>query len=572
MLHVTKYNYDIIEFPTSQLLIILVIYKISLPFKKMQASGAHGGGTKEPVRGLSREVLRWLQSLDLAYSVRNVSRDFATGFLVAEILSRYDSSIHMHSYDNGVNIVRRKDNWRQLCKFFLRADIPYTDDEIGRIIHYEKSATVDFVNRLYTLLTQRRVKAPPVRQRFQPAPPFAKDTASLALKQRLRDPEMSEVSDLQTQEAALRKRLQEHEQTLREEKEQNPSRFQPSSKSNVNALGSNPGSPSRQQSKILRGPTRRIGMEQKTASIQVKQVQVKHIERNVANIRATKEMHARDITGAVGSYMDGGGSMNPDGSIEEGSAVGEGSSSLPGVSARQILTEVVLDVVEGTDAQSSINGEEAADIYANMLPEISDDIHLRVLSEIRRRRKELAPRCLANPRDFWRVCQLLCNCMEQFQVGSETYVACSDCFRGWAMALQIRAKALDGSSGSLSNQEDLQRYFSDFALTHVLDLVKTAPNKRPDLLRISYSFTVNDVAHHKTLIRLVQQRLGDQRTFLHCLVGFATLEEDLLLDSELMDLYMYYTTIALGMSSPSLRAAAISVLVLLVPQDPVHGK
>jgi len=39
-----------------------------------------------------------------------------------------------------------------------------------------------------------------------------------------------------------------------------------------------------------------------------------------------------------------------------------------------------------------------------------------------------------------------------------------------------------------------------------------------------------------------------------------------------MDLYMYYTTIALGMSSPSLRAAAISVLVLLVPQDPVHGK
>ena len=87
-------------------------------------------------------MLRWLQSLDLAYSVRNVSRDFATGFLVAEILSRYDSSIHMHSYDNGCNIVKRKDNWRSLCKFFNRADIPYTDDEIGRIIHYEKAATV----------------------------------------------------------------------------------------------------------------------------------------------------------------------------------------------------------------------------------------------------------------------------------------------------------------------------------------------------------------------------------------------------------------------------------------------
>ena len=48
----------------------------------------------------------------------------------------------------------RLDNWRSLCKFFNRADIPYTDDEIGRIIHYEKAATVDFINRLYTLLTQ----------------------------------------------------------------------------------------------------------------------------------------------------------------------------------------------------------------------------------------------------------------------------------------------------------------------------------------------------------------------------------------------------------------------------------
>lgn len=197
-----------------------------------QQLSSHGGGhgepsSQQPVRGLSREVLRWLQSLDLAYSVRNVARDFATGFLIAEILSRYDSSIHMHSFDNGVNIVRRKDNWRQLCKFFQKADIPYTDDEIGRIIHYEKGATVDFVNRLYTLLTQRRVKPPPVRQRHVGPPPFAKDTAALALKTRLRDPEMSEVSDLHTQEIALRKRLQEHEQSLREEKETNPTRFQP---------------------------------------------------------------------------------------------------------------------------------------------------------------------------------------------------------------------------------------------------------------------------------------------------------------------------------------------------------
>ena len=48
-------------------------------------------------------------------------------------------------------------------------------------------------------------------------------------------------------------------------------------------------------SKIMRGPSRPVGAEQKITSIQVKQVQVRTVDRNVAALRASKELGAKEL-------------------------------------------------------------------------------------------------------------------------------------------------------------------------------------------------------------------------------------------------------------------------------------
>jgi len=106
-----------------------------------------------------REIYKWLQSLDLSYSIKNVKRDFSNGFLIAEIFSRYyPNDIQMHSFDYGSASSRKSDNWQQLGKFFRKREIPIEQDMIEGMIQCRSETAVQFLQKIYTFLTKKTIQ------------------------------------------------------------------------------------------------------------------------------------------------------------------------------------------------------------------------------------------------------------------------------------------------------------------------------------------------------------------------------------------------------------------------------
>lgn len=109
--------------------------------------------------GLPRVICKWLQSLDLSYSVKNVRRDFANGFLIAEIISRYyPTDIQMHSFDTGISSAKKADNWAQLEKFFGKKAVPVEHQMIQDVMDCKPDAPGLLLEKLYTFLTHKEVK------------------------------------------------------------------------------------------------------------------------------------------------------------------------------------------------------------------------------------------------------------------------------------------------------------------------------------------------------------------------------------------------------------------------------
>lgn len=182
---------------------------------------------------LPREVLKWLQSLDLTHPVRNTRRDFSNGYLIAEIFSwYYPQAIHMHSFDNGTSIETKLGNWSIIKRFFQREEFELSRDEIEGTIHCKPLAASLLIQRIYQILTNRRLNIPDAGEidfsdnNYQKQLPYhARSTATQAIKNNIANSEFITDPDSIICGQKAEEIIHVHIRNRQDERKEDPKRF-----------------------------------------------------------------------------------------------------------------------------------------------------------------------------------------------------------------------------------------------------------------------------------------------------------------------------------------------------------
>ena len=134
---------------------------------------------------IPRKLSQWFDKLDLTYAVRNLTNDFANGFLVAEILSRSASisrDIDIYQFYNESSLEKRRDNWQRLQKILKKHHFELQTHEWEPIIHRAKGSALAFLKRLYTHLTGDDHLHDTNASEKKNVPYYMKPTATLLMK------------------------------------------------------------------------------------------------------------------------------------------------------------------------------------------------------------------------------------------------------------------------------------------------------------------------------------------------------------------------------------------------------
>lgn len=379
--------------------------------------------------------------------------------------------------------------------------------------------------------------------------------------QTLRDPRASTVQDKSTVERLARASIASHLQATGADKNAHPERYDPAAPRAVKAHI--PGADVSQRLGLSRAGTGAPGSKVVPSAAGGGLLPYAGGGPS-GTLGATFNQQSSGLVAASEQHPGHGAPLAPvGGGLTSAASLG----SVPGASgALSQLSQCVAQGLQGYKAEAAVQNilnsgsVPPAFLFADAVSapgvsELAEEAAVAVLQAIAQVAPGIGDACLAVPNGFHHTIAALMPIVNALSEDSPVFVAaCSAlCSVGHAMV------ARDPHTAHALAQ--------DVALPLWVPLLQVRPAARHAVLQLLYAFTPANPAARLGVIRTLQERLNNQRTLLHCMSVLVFLEPDF--NPALLDLYAYYAQVGATSPSPSLRAASISVLAVLVAHDPV---
>lgn len=503
---------------------------------------------------LPREIIKWLQALDLSFSIKNPKRDFSNGYLVAEIMSRYHpQDVDINSFENGSRLEAKVNNWDQLCKLFKKKGIGITKVESDPVIHCAPGAAVVLIYRMYEILTKCTVRAnAPIKELMNiqhELPPFMRDTAS----KRLKDPEIARIEDNVERTIVAIDVLGSYHQERRAMKA-----------TEAPAL-------IRQERRL------RLGLSQEDLSnqqehfdsvmideVKVKALQSAQLKKNEAQHQETAPVISKS-SALLKAVTD-----------PQACCAALARLQQPQVSAKpatEIMRPLVFTILQESEEFSKMIDTKKEDMVVSFMEQCREGVRdagrqssdaaplelrmreieetsVRVFETLAKRAELLVDSLTKSPAEFWKVWTTFYAALVDFSESSPIFESALFFFK---------------RLGELMREADpqlTQQLMNDVALSSLAKELIRSPEKREVLCEVLYSYSQEDTLNHVLALRSLKEKVGDDMSvYVSCLAGLVQLDgQQKLLDDHLLDLYIYYALIAMQSAQPRTRVAGLSIL------------
>ncbi|CAI2385623.1 unnamed protein product [Moneuplotes crassus] len=488
--------------------------------------------------GLPREVIKWVQSLSLSFSVKNPKRAFNNGFLIAEIFSRYfPADIQMFSFDYGEGLKSKRDNWQQLMVFFKRRGLPIVIKDIDSLINNENNSTIEFVKQVYTLLTERALM-PPIKVYDTDS----NEQQSLLLKER----EMVKLpkNDIDAFEPDQEDTKMEHS-IMKESTSRSPQK----------SLA------------ITKGPQRTIPQTLELDSykaVEVKDIQIKAINQSVAQIRAHKDLNslhsqnAKMQSSEIQSQMN----MSHNGS-QNFLAAGDGASRILSPETmreeRQVkktITDILHEIILAKNENDENNEFSAIRVEGDMVTAFFDNIHkfsdefaCGFIQDMEEDLENLITTLYQSANDLTALFTYFVCMLKRLDELSPTFSATMNLAK-----LMARRIVEDNDSP----QEEFQSFFLFHLLKAYLQIAKTEIGKRVSVAELIYAHSSHDLSLRIKVVQNLKTKIKDEDFMYRMLYYLVDQEESF--NEDWFDSFYFSALVGLSRSRPTIRIFSLKII------------